>query len=108
MSAQADDIWSKLTKVVVSLLVVAGLLLLAMCYTPLIRQNERYRREILRFDALIAQEEAQARQARELLETLRTDPRAVERLARERLGYARPGETVIRFEAPAVGSSPRS
>lgn len=94
-------IWSKLTKVVVCLLVVAGLLLLAMTYLPLIQQNERFRREILRLDAQIAQEEAAGRQAREALEALRTDPRAVERLARERLGYARPGETVIRFESPA-------
>jgi cell division protein FtsB len=35
----------------------------------------------------------------------------VERLARERLGYAKPGETVIRFEAPQTNSTtvtPRS
>jgi len=100
-------IWSKLTKAVVGLLVVAGLLLLAMCYTPLIRQNERYRREILRLDSLIAHEEMVIRQQREALETLRTDPRAIERLARERLGYARPGETVIRFEPPVSAAPPR-
>jgi cell division protein FtsB len=29
---------------------------------------------------------------------LHYDPKAVERLARERLGYAKAGETVIRFE----------
>lgn len=106
MSA-APGIWSRLTQVVVCLIVIAVLLLLAMCYLPLIRQNERFRREILRHDGLIAREEAVARQTREALEILRTDPRAVERLARERLGYARPGETVIWFEAPAPAPPPR-
>ena len=31
-------------------------------------------------------------------------PILVERLARERLGYAKPGETVIRFDAPATNA----
>ena len=37
------------------------------------------------------------------IQSLRTDPRAIERLAREELGLARPGETVflIRDEAAA-------
>ncbi len=34
-------IWSKLTKVVVGLVVLAFLLLIGMCYVPLIHQNER-------------------------------------------------------------------
>ena len=32
------------------------------------------------------------------LEAMNNDPKAVERLAREKLGYAKPGETVIKFE----------
>ena len=40
-------------------------------------------------------------------DALRYDPKAVERLARERLGYARTGETVIRFEAPVTNAPPR-
>jgi cell division protein FtsB len=32
------------------------------------------------------------------IESMNNDPKAVERLAREKLGYAKPGETVIRFE----------
>ena len=37
-------IWSKLTKVVVGLVVLAVLLLIGMCYLPVIRDNERMRR----------------------------------------------------------------
>ena len=33
------------------------------------------------------------------------DPRTVERLARERLSYAKTGETIIRFELPATNTA---
>ena len=37
------------------------------------------------------------------IDALRNDPETVERYAREKLGLARPGETVIRFEEPDTG-----
>lgn len=84
------------------LILVALLLLIAVWYLPLIRTNERYRQELMRLDAQIQREEETARQLKTSIETLRTDPKAVERLVRERLGYARPDETVIRFEEGAT------
>ena len=94
-------IWSKLTKVVVGLVVLAFLLLIGMCYLPLIQQNERMRREIMRLDAQLQKEEEKSRQLKTEIEALRNDPKTIERLMREKLGYARPDETVIRFE-PAI------
>ena len=47
-------IWSKLTKVVVGLVVLAVLLLIGMCYLPLIHQNERMRAEKLRLEMELA------------------------------------------------------
>lgn len=91
-------IWGKLTRVVIFLLLVAAVLGIAVWYLPLIRQNERMRREVLRLDTQIQKEEDTSRQLKSSIDTLRNDPKAVERLARERLGYAKPGETVIRFE----------
>ena len=90
-------IWSKLTRLVILLLCVAAVLGVALWYTPLIKQNERYRREILRLDTQIAKTEENNRQLKASIDSLKSDPRALERLARERLGYAKPGETVIRF-----------
>lgn len=98
-------IWSKLTKVVVGLVVLAFLLLIGMCYLPLIQQNERMRREILRLDAQLQKEEEKSRQLKTEIETLRNDPKTIERLMREKLGYARPDETVVRFE-PAATNTP--
>jgi cell division protein FtsB len=98
-------IWSKLTKVVVGLVVLAFLLLIGMCYLPLIQQNERMRREILRLDAQLQKEEEKSRQLKTEIEVLRNDPKTIERLMREKLGYARPDETVVRFE-PATTNPP--
>jgi cell division protein FtsB len=100
-------IWDKLTPVVIFLLFIAGLLLVGVWYLPLIRQNERYRKEILRLDNLIRKEEDAGKQLRTSIDSLRYDPKAVERLARERLGYARPDETIIRFEEPRTNSARR-
>ncbi len=98
-------IWSKLTKVVVGLLILALLLLIGMWHFPLIRQNERMRREIMRLDDQLQQEEARAKQLQSEIEALRNDPKTIERLTREKLGYAKPDETVIRFE-PAATNAP--
>ena len=100
-------IWSKLTKVVVGLVVLAFLLLIGMCYLPLIHQNERMRSEILRLDTQLQKEEEKSRQLKAQIEALRNDPQTIERLAREKLGYAKPDETVVRFEPSVTNNLPR-
>src|SRR5664279_4292372 len=100
-------IWDKLTPVVIFLVFVAGVLLVAIWYLPLIKHNERMRREILRLDTVIQKEEETGKQLRTSIDALRYDPKAVERLARERLGYAKAGEYVIRFEQPQTNSPSR-
>ena len=100
-------IWDKLSRFVVFLLFIAGLLGLAIWYLPLIQQNERWRKAVLRYDAQIKKEEETGRQLQAAIKSLRTDPKAVERLARETFGYAKPGETVIRFEPPATNQAAR-
>ena len=91
-------IWNKLTKLVVFLIVVVVIIGIVRLYQPNIQTNERFRKELDRLDAQIQKEETKEKQTREAIDTLRTDPKAVERLAREKLGYAKPGETVVRFE----------
>ena len=98
MSEVNLGIWSKLTRVVSGLLLAAGLLALAVWYLPLIKQNERMRKEVVRLDGLVQREDALGKELKTSIDSLRTDPKSVERLAREKLGYAKPGETVVRFE----------
>ena len=97
-------IWSKLTKVVVGLVVLAVLGLIGMCYLPVIHENERMRRQIMIFQDQIQKEEARSRELQAQVDALQHDTNTVERLTREKLGYARPDETVMRFEPPATNT----
>jgi cell division protein FtsB len=95
------SIWDKLARIVVFLLFLAGLLAVGLWYFPLIQQNERLRKQVLKLDTQITKEEETGKQLRAQIEALR-HAKAVERLARERFGYAKPGETIIRFDAPTT------
>jgi cell division protein FtsB len=97
-------IWSKLTKLVVGLVVLAILLLIGMCYLPLIQQNERMRAENLRLEKELQKESDNSKQLQAEINALLNDPKTVERLTREKLGYAKTDETVIRFEPSATNS----
>lgn len=99
------SIWDQLARIVVLLVFVAGTLAIAVWYRPLIQHNQNLRHEILKLDAQIAKEEEIGRQLKNSIEALRRDPKAVERLARERLGYAKPDETVVRFEVVPTNNS---
>ena len=99
-------IWAKLTRVVFFLFLLAGMLGLAVWYLPLIKTNERMRKQTFRLDSQIQKEEETAKQLKAAIDSLRYDPKAVERAAREILRYSKPGETVIRFEEPRTNSAP--
>jgi cell division protein FtsB len=62
------------------------------------------RRSIFELDNKIQKATEEGKQLNAANEALRHDPKAVERLARERLGYATTGETIIRFDAPATNT----
>ena len=89
---------------VVGLVVLAILLLIGMCYLPLIHQNERMRAENLRLETELKKESEKSKQLQTEIDALQNDPKTVERLAREKLGYAKPDETVVRFESATNNS----
>ncbi len=91
-------IWSRLTNVVIALVVVAVVLLIGMCYLPIIQENARMQGQILKLKDQIRVQEQQLKEKQSELDALKNDPKTVERLTREKLGYARPDETVIYFE----------
>ncbi len=94
-------IWDKLTRVIVALLIAAALGGIVLWYIPVIKQNERLRKEKLDLDKKIEKELETARRLDATAKSLQ-DPRTVERLARERLSYAKPGEVIVHFEPAAT------
>jgi cell division protein FtsB len=93
-------IWNKLSKLTIFCLFLLGVVAVSLWYLPLIQQNERMRRELLQKEAKIKVEEEQARLLRASFEAARSNPKTIERMARAGLGYAKPGEVVVRFEEP--------
>jgi len=99
-------IWSRLSRVVILLLLLAGLIGVAIWYRPLIKHNEALRKRIFELEAQVQREEQENRRLEAAIKAMQTDPRTVERAAREKLNWARTGETVFRFEEPARSSLP--
>lgn len=99
-------IWDRLSRGVCCLLLVAGIAFVVIKYLPLIHQQERMRRVTYEQEQQLQAEAAEERQLKAADHASRNDPRTVERLARERLGYAKPGETVIRFEGATTNAMP--
>ena len=85
------------------LVVVAVLLLIGTCYLPVIQENARMEAQIVKLQAQVATEDQKSKQLQNQIDALQNDPKTVERLAREKLGYARPDETVIYFEPTNQG-----
>lgn len=90
-------LWKWLSRVTIGLLLLAGLLAVVVWFYPLINTSEQMRKRVYALDAQIARAEAEQRQLRGTIDALMRDPKAVERVIRESLNYARPGETVFRF-----------
>lgn len=95
-------IWSWLTQAVIALVVLAILIFIFMTYLPLIQQNERIRRNLDQLQTEVDKQVEISKQLKGEIEALRHDPQTVARLAREKLGYAKPDETVIRFESAST------
>jgi cell division protein FtsB len=98
-------IWGKLNRLVMALLLVAVVVGVAIWYLPVIKNNEAMRKEILDLTAQVRQEEEIARRLEARIKALKNDPKALERVVREKLGYVKPGETMIRFIDPPAMSS---
>jgi cell division protein FtsB len=94
-------IWDKLTKVVYLLFFMTIVIGIVLWYMPLIQQNQAMRNDIRELEQRIKGENDSIRELQLAIDAIKNDPDTVERLARERLGYAKPGETVIRFKAEA-------
>lgn len=102
----SPGLYNFLTRVAVVLILLAVAIAVGLAYKPVIETNERMRKQIHRLDQEVAARDAEGRQLKAQIKALSEDPKTVEREIRARLGYAKPGETVIRFEAPATNAPP--
>jgi cell division protein FtsB len=76
-------------------------------FVPQFKQYSELRRKEAALQDEIRLEEEIVKHLKDQQERLKSDPRFIEKLAREELGYAKPGETVFRFTDDEAPSSNR-
>lgn len=76
---------------------------------PLWREKAVQKRRLLQLQEEYRQEQSRTRELSEKITAVKTDPRTVERLAREKFGLGRSGETIFKFrgDLPQAGPAPR-
>jgi cell division protein FtsB len=86
----------------VFLVALAGL---GVVYATEVVRAWRMTRDVERLKREISTLRSQTRVLERAADRLRSDPAEIERLAREDLGYVRPGERVLKFPAAPGGPS---
>jgi cell division protein FtsB len=99
-------IWHRLSQVVIGLIVLACFLGIFFWYLPVFQKNARLRARILELEKAVKTETALQAQLQLSINSLLNDPKTLERTARQKMGYAKPGETVIYFKSPAQVAAP--
>lgn len=91
------NFWKFIHRVCVILVVALAIAIVLRLFVPLLEKQKemRAREAALRQD--IQKDAEQLRMLKLKQEKLQEDPRYIEKIAREDLGYAKPGETVFRF-----------
>lgn len=84
------------------LLVIGGAYMLIPSYT----EYRKTRQELQEARQRLLEQEQLNRQMRHEADRLQTDPVMIERIAREKFNYARPGETVYDFSPPPQPTQP--
>ena len=91
------NVWKFTQRICLIAIVALVVGIVLRLFLPLLDRQEalRAQEEALRQD--IQREAEQLRQLRLKQEKLQEDPRFIEKIAREDLNYAKPGETIFRF-----------
>jgi cell division protein FtsL len=102
------SVWVLIYRVSAGLVVAVGLIMLASVYYPKFKQIRDFNQKQIQLEEEIRRDEEVLRHLRLKQQKLLNDPRFVEKIAREELGMAKPGETVFRFVDDPTPLEPRT
>lgn len=91
------DIWTFIIRVAWAIIAALTILLIVGLFYPKYRQMRELEARAAELEEEVRLEQEMLRYLQSRQERLRTDPRFVEKIAREELGLAKPGETVFKF-----------
>lgn len=95
---QNSRITDFLSRIAILVIVIVGIVGVFGWYLPLIKSNQGIRQEIEEQQVTIAELEAENQSMADRINSYKGSASAVERLARENLGLAKPGELIFRFQ----------
>jgi cell division protein FtsB len=90
-------VWELIYKIGWIALTVLVIIAIVSMFLPMIRSYQELHRKEALLQEDIKLEEAILKHLKDQQERLQTDPRFVEKIAREEFGYVKPGETVFKF-----------
>lgn len=91
------SIWVLIYRISAGLIILVALVWVGSLFTPLFKQVKDLNKTQIELEDEIRRDEEVLRHLREKQQRLINDPRYVEKIAREELGLAKPGETVFKF-----------
>lgn len=91
------NFWLTLYRIASAIFMVVVIIAVISAFLPKIRQNQERQRKITVLEEENRRKEEVVKTLRKQQDQLATDPKYVERLAREELGKAKSGETIYRF-----------
>lgn len=91
------SVWVLIYRVSSALVIAVAVIWIGSLFYPQIKQVRDLSSRQKEIESEIQREEEILRHLRLKQERLRNDPRYVEKIAREELGLAKPGETVFKF-----------
>jgi cell division protein FtsB len=90
---------SVLIKIAYVLFFLAAVAGVAYYYVPLIKKTRLFENELEKKQAALREEEELNSRLKREIKLLKEDPDYVEKVVRDKLGYAREGEGIYRFES---------
>lgn len=83
------------------LIIMLALLAGAALLLPVYRNYQKKQAELSALEKTLAEKQAESAELNRQVGALQTSPEAVEKVAREKFGLAREGETIYRYPQPA-------
>ncbi len=98
------NVWLTIYRLACAAFAIVLIIGIAALFLPKVRQIHERQRKISALEEENQANEQMAAQLRQQQERFISDPLYVERVAREELGKAKPGETVFRFSEPKTNA----
>ncbi|HTI70593.1 MAG TPA: septum formation initiator family protein [Candidatus Limnocylindria bacterium] len=100
------DFLEWLNRILIVCLALAGLAWMGLKFAPAINKDRRLNEELQRKEETAAKLAAEHQRNRAKIEALKTNPHAIEKAIRERLGYGRSNELIVTFSDSVPTNTP--